>query len=212
MTAPDTALSAADSGFDNFDYSVAGDVRDPYPEFAAAREQDPVQFRQIFEGFPGSYFVYRHADVTRMLRDNVTFSSSILVQAMGAVMGNKIILGMDEPEHRLHRALVSPAFRQTTLARWEEALIADVVNGLIDKFIDRGHADLVQEFTFPFPTQVVAGVLGLPRADYRQFQKWAVAIITVNSNWDRGISGVRGAPRVTWPRCWRSGAASRATT
>jgi cytochrome P450 len=188
MTAPDTEISAVASGFDNFDYSVAGDVRDPYPEFVMARDATPVQRQDPFaEGAPPSFLVYRHADVTRVLRDGETFSSSIMAQVMGPVMGYKIILAMDEPEHRRHRALVSPAFRQTTLARWEEALIADVVNGLIDKFVDRGHADLVEELTFPFPTQVVGGVLGLAREDYRQFQKWAVAIITVNSHWDRGI-------------------------
>jgi cytochrome P450 len=169
------------SGFNNFDYRMAGDVRDPYPELAAMREATPV-----LEAM-GSYVVSRYEDVSRVLRDNQTFSSSVLKATMGDVMGNKIILGMDEPEHRRHRALVSPAFRQSALAHWEESLVNAVVNDLISGFADRGHAELVHEFTFPFPTKVVAGVLGLPTTDYLDFQRWAVAITTANAEMERGI-------------------------
>jgi cytochrome P450 len=185
-----TQADMVDSGFesfDNFDYSVAGDIRDPYPDYVTIRVETPVKYQEpLFEGGKPSYLVYRHADVTRMLRDNDTFSSANLRDAMGEVMGQKIILAMDEPEHHRHRALVSVAFRQKTLARWEESLVRQVVDGLIDQFIERGRADLVGEYTFPFPTKVIAGVLGLPTEDYRRFQQWAVGIITVYRDWERG--------------------------
>ena len=181
MTSTGHELAEA-SGFNNFDYRIAGDVRDPYPELAAMREATPV-----LEAM-GSYVVSRYEDVTRVLRDNQTFSSSVLKETMGDVMGHKIILGMDEPEHRRHRALVSPAFRQSALARWEESLVNAVVDDLIANFVDRGHAELVHEFTFPFPTKVVAGVLGLPTGDYLDFQRWAVAITTANAEMERGIA------------------------
>jgi len=177
-------------GFDNFDYSVAGDVRDPYPELAELRETTPVVGtpNPFDPDGPASYLVYRHADITRMFRDNQVFSSSNLAQTMGAAMGDRIILGMDEPEHRRHRALVSVAFRQRSLARWEEVLVRHVVDELIDGFVDDGSVDLVPSFTFPFPTKVVAGVLGLPTEDYRAFQRWAIDIISLNSNWERGVA------------------------
>ena len=173
----------------NFDYTLAGDVRDPFPAFARAREETPVlrEPNPFDPDGPPNFQVYRHADVTRLFKDNATFSSSNLRDTMGPAMGEHIILGMDEPEHRRHRALVSTAFRQRALARWEATLVREVVDGLIDRFADRGHADLVPELTFLFPSQVVAGVLGLPKEDFRQFQKWAVAIITLVTNWERGI-------------------------
>jgi cytochrome P450 len=170
------------------DYSVAGDVRDPYPEFVSLRVENPVvRYEPFIDGGPASFLVYRHADVTRLLRDNATFSSANLREAMGEVMGPKIILAMDEPEHYRHRALVSAAFRQTALARWEESLVKGVVHDLIDRFADRGQVNLVSEFTFPFPTKVIAGVLGLPTEDYRQFQQWAVGIIMAHGNRERGL-------------------------
>jgi cytochrome P450 len=181
-----------DDGFEsfNFDYSIAGDVRDPYPELSDVRERVGVlrQENPFDPGGPASYQVYRHADVVRMFKDNATFSSANLRETMGPAMGEHIILGMDEPEHRRHRGLVSTAFRQRALARWEETLVGRIVDGLIDGFAGQGAVDLVPAFTSLFPSKVISGVLGLPEEDFRQFQRWAIAIISLHTNWDRGIA------------------------
>ena len=85
-----------------------GAVRDPYPEFARLRRQSPVLRRDsIYDGAPTSYIVYRHDDVTRVLRDGATFSSAVIADGMREVWGRKIIVGMDAPDHQHHRALVS---------------------------------------------------------------------------------------------------------
>jgi cytochrome P450 len=185
----DEAQAAAADGFDNFDYRIAGDVRDPYPELAEQRRTQPVmEVANPLGDMPPTFLVYRYEDVCRVLQDYTTFSSSILTETMGPSMGYNIILGLDEPEHHRHRSLVATAFRAKTMARWESTLVQDVVDRLIDQFAPRGAAELVYEFTYPFPTQVVAGILGLPREDYRQFQQWAIAINNVNSEWDPGVS------------------------
>lgn len=187
-------LDQDDNPFQWFDNGVAGDVRNPYPDLAEARRNTPIQEMEGFpvvEDPPPLFVVFRHDDVARVLRDNETFSSSNLTETMGASMGEKIILGMDEPEHRRHRALVSTAFRQKILARWEHELVRRVIDSLIDNFADRGHAELVREFTFAFPAQVVAGVLGLPESDFNRFQRWSIAIITVNDNPTRGVAASR---------------------
>ena len=173
---------------DTFDDMLAGDVRDPYPEFVRLRLESPVlEQAPTLEGAPPSFVVHRHADVTRVLRDGETFSSAVIADGMGDVWGRKIIVGMDAPEHHHHRALVSVAFRQRTLARWEDSLVRRIVDELIDGFINRGRVDLVEEYTFAFPAKVISGVLGLAEADYEQFQRWAVGIITVYRDWDRAI-------------------------
>jgi cytochrome P450 len=169
------------------DWSVAGDIRDPYPEFVEKRKHSPVERLANLYGGADSYQVYRHPDVQRVLLDNETFSSSVLGDLMGIIMGQKLILSMDEPDHRRHRALVSTAFRNKTLAKWEETLVQSVVDELIDRFVDRGRADLVREFTFLFPVQVIARILGLPQSDHFQFQKWSLAIIGAGANFDRGL-------------------------
>ncbi len=185
---PTDSGRSGDGGTGFLDVLDPGAVRDPYPEFARLRRQSPVLRRaSIYAGAPASYVVYRHDDVTRVLRDGATFSSAVIADGMREVWGRKIIVGMDAPEHQHHRALVSVAFRQRTLARWEESLVGRVVDELIDQFVDRGHVDLATEYTFGFPAKVISGVLGLPEADYQQFQQWAVGIITVFRDWDNAV-------------------------
>jgi cytochrome P450 len=106
---------------------------------------------------------------------------------MGMVMG-RTILQMDEPEHRSIRTLVASSFRSKVLERWEEELVSVVVNELIDSFVDRGRSDLVRDVTFNFPVQVIARILGLPLADYPMFQRWALELTSVSTNWDRGVA------------------------
>ncbi len=50
--------------------------------------------------------VFGFDEVVQVLKDNETYSSSVYEGIMGLVMG-KTILQMDEPEHRMSRALVS---------------------------------------------------------------------------------------------------------
>lgn len=176
--------------FGAFDDVVSGDVRDPYTELARLRHEEPVQ-RIDMSAMPGEegkpvFIVYRHEDVATMLKDNETFSSAIIIDAFGDVLGKHVMLGMDEPEHGRHRALVSKAFSQKALSRWQDTLVGPVGNGLIDEFAGRGSADLVKEFTFPYPTQIIAGLLGLPREDYPQFQRWSISLLSFTINPERG--------------------------
>jgi len=178
--------------FGKFDDVVSGDVRDPYTGLALMRREQPVQRLDTstmpHEESKPVFMVYRHEEVQQMLRDNETFSSAIIIDAFGDALGKHVMLGMDEPEHGRHRALVSKAFSQKALARWEHELVGQVANELIDRFADRGHADLRSEFTFPYPTQIIAGLLGLPREDYPQFQRWSVALLSILFERERGLA------------------------
>lgn len=176
--------------FGAFDDVVSGDVRDPYTELARLRREEPVQRIDMsvlpHEESKPVFIVYRHEDVITMLRDNETFSSSIIIDAFGDVLGKHVMLGMDEPAHGRHRALVSKAFSQKALARREDELVGRVGNQLIDRFAARGRADLVKEFTFDYPTQIIAGLLGLPQRDFPQFQRWSISLLSFTINPERG--------------------------
>jgi cytochrome P450 len=175
-----------------FDDVVSGDVRDPYSGLALMRREQPVQrldtSTMLHEESKPVFMAYRHQEVAQMLRDNETFSSAIIIDAFGDALGKHVMLGMDEPEHGRHRGLVSKAFSQKAMARWEHELIGQVGNELIDQFAGRGRADLSREFTFPYPTQIIASLLGLPRKDYPQFQRWSVALLSILFNRERGLA------------------------
>lgn len=179
--------------FGLFDDDVAGDTRDPYPELARVRHECPVQRLDSslmpHDADDAVFFVYPFDGVSQVLRNGDTYSSSQITKLiMGPVMGEHIILGMDGQEHKRYRALVSTAFRQKALARWETELVERVGNDLIDRFADRGRAELVREFTFPYPTRIIAGILGLPQSDYQQFQRWSIAILGFYTKQEEAIA------------------------
>ena len=193
--------STADSAavpFDPYELKdvVGGTIRNPYPALHALRRESPVHVGAIDLGegaeladpsLPAPVTVLGFDEVVQVLRDGETYSSAIYGEIVGMVMG-RTILQMDEPEHRAVRTLVASSFRSKMLARWEEDLVARVVNELIDTFIDEGRTDLVRSVTFNFPVQVIARILGLPREDYPTFQRWAIELTSVATNWERGVA------------------------
>jgi cytochrome P450 len=197
MPGTDTASTAVP--FDPFELKdvVSGKIRDPFPLMRELLRQAPVHLGAIDLGEgeqdywepsgPQPVTVFGFDEVVQVLRDNETYSSNVYAGVMGEVMG-RTILEMDEPEHRVSRALVAASFRSKVLERWEEELVALVVNELVDTFIDRGRSDLVRDITFNFPAQVIARILGLPRSDYPRFQRWAIEITSVAANWERGVA------------------------
>ena len=198
MPGLNTAADSAAVPFDPYELKdvVGGTIRDPYPAMQALRRISPVHSGPIDLGEgaeiadptkPAPVTVFGYDEVVQVLRDSETYSSTIYEEVMGMVMG-RTILQMDEPEHRSIRTLVASSFRSKMLERWEEDLVARVVNELIDTFIDEGRTDLVRSVTFNFPVQVIARILGLPREDYSKFQRWALELTSVAANWERGIA------------------------
>jgi cytochrome P450 len=180
---------------------LAGDVRDPYPMMAEIRAGSPVL--EVNMGRPGRYrhddkapriptlfTVTSHEYAQQVLTDNVRFSSAGYAATMGQVMG-RTILEMDPPEHQRHRALVARAFRARVLDQWRDAIIGATVSELISAFAGDGQADLVRQLTFPFPVQVIARILGLPKADWPRFVRLSTELIAVMRNWDRAVAASR---------------------
>ncbi|MGH2636913.1 MAG: cytochrome P450 [Acidimicrobiia bacterium] len=192
MTGP--APSPAVDPFELPDTIQFGDA-DPYPALAAARRRGPVQRDFVLDpafvtdvgGEDTWVSVLGYDEVRQVLRDHAAYSSLILADLMGPIIGRTIV-ALDEPEHGTHRALVAPAFRTKLLARWEHELVGRVVHELIDTFATDGRVDLVRQFTFAFPVRVIARILGLPDRDVRQFLRWSMELISAPVNWDRAVA------------------------
>jgi cytochrome P450 len=158
-----------------------------------ARERHPVMLGNAFTEVTSETIgdqivtVLGYDDCHRVLTDPDTFSSSIYSQIMGPIMG-RTLLELEGAEHRMSRALVSPSFRAKLLERWRSELVSVVVNELIDRFAARGRAELVREFTFVFPVEVIARVMGLPKEDCARFQQLSIALLNVLYDWENGIA------------------------
>jgi cytochrome P450 len=196
MTAPE-AIDGTYDPFEEFNrHQGAGLVEDPYPLLALNRAKGPVLEENLEAALLESgdapepvqkvFTAFSYDAVQTVLRDGETFSSAGYADVMGAVMGHTI-LEMDEPEHHTYRGLVQQAFSRKAMEKWEVDVVGPIIDECIDAFVDRGEADLVRELTLPFPVNVIARMLGLPREDLPQFHRWAIELISVSFDWDRGM-------------------------
>ncbi|OBG59150.1 cytochrome P450 [Mycobacterium sp. E3339] len=169
-------------------------LRDPYPFFARKRREAGV-FRGTVMDYSKTpealmpkreYSAVSFEAVNKVFRDGRVFSSAPYDKTIGLFMG-PTILAMEGKKHRDHRNLVSAAFKSKALARWEDTIVRPICNALIDEFIDNGHADLVRNFTFEFPTRVIAQLLGLPADDLPTFRKRAVQLISYHVDYERAF-------------------------
>lgn len=192
----DTGAETADPGeaFDEmaqFTDTVAGDLRDPYPALTEKRQAGAVDLVEQ-PGFDGGATLvanaYSYEAVAQIMRDNVTFSSSAIRELMEVVMGPFVLVGMDEPEHKRHRALVSAAFRHKSIVGWEQDVIEPILHSTIDSFADRGSVELVRELTFPYPVQIIAELLGVPHEEHGTFHELAIWVVNVAANPEKGIA------------------------
>jgi cytochrome P450 len=82
-----------------------------------------------------------------------------------ALKGPRDITILEGEEHqRMHRWWLR-AVSQQQVASWMPTRIRPVIDNVIDRFIDRGHAELDAEFAKMIPIRVMASVLGLPWED-----------------------------------------------
>ncbi|MFE3320150.1 cytochrome P450 [Nocardia sp. NPDC059195] len=170
------------------------DPHDPYPFFAARRRAGGVFHGTVMDYSrtpkelrpTDTYAAMSWTAVNKVLRNNTVFSTKLYDTTIGVFMG-PTILAMDGSPHRAHRNLVSAAFKPQSLAVWEPEVVRPICEELIDEFIDEGRADLVRDFTFEFPTRVIARLLGLPAEDLPFFRDAAVAIISYAGNVPRAL-------------------------
>ncbi|OBK18536.1 cytochrome P450 [Mycobacterium asiaticum] len=169
-------------------------LRDPYPFFARRRrdcgvfEGTVMDYSKTPEAFRPrcEYSAVSFHAVNTVLRNGQVFTSRFYDKTIGMFMG-PTILAMDGTQHREHRNLVSAAFKSKALARWEPTIVRPTCNALIDDFVTRGHADLVRDFTFEFPTRIIAQLLGLPAEDLPMFRKRAEQLISYHVNYERAF-------------------------
>ncbi|MEO8805182.1 MAG: cytochrome P450 [Burkholderiaceae bacterium] len=175
-----------DAGYDPFlsDEASFGANADPYPQLAAWLKQAPVHAMDYRVGmgiYPDMtmtgrphYLVLGYVAVEKVLLDPVTYSNRIYEQNLGISFG-KSVSTMDAPDHPRYRKIFQKAFLPNMVSAWGETLVDPVVDALMDQFVRRGKADLVQEFTHHYPFQIIYKQLNLPPEDVAIFHKLAIA-------------------------------------
>ena len=168
------------------------DGLDPLPEMALTRAEAPVKKLATMFG-KGVWLVSGAAEVRAALADGTSWSNDIgqFVSQEGRSDEEQIGgLGMtDPPLHTALRRYLTPEFTMRRLARLEPQ-ITRVVHERLDAMAAAGpEVDLVKEFAFPVPFQVICELLGLPVEDRQRFFEIGVARFDLT----QGGAGVFGA-------------------
>jgi cytochrome P450 len=144
--------------------------------FRAARR--PAGLARVrLHGLP-AFLVVRFADVKAFLADDQRFpGGTTYVHQVEPVVGRTFI-SMDGAAHTLHRQLATPAFRSSAVARFVEHALLPLAHELVDRFVARGAADLVAEFTDVLPYVAISRKLGLPVESEQRQRALARALLT----------------------------------
>ncbi len=167
-------------------------LRCPYGIYAEARQNDEPEYIPELE----SFLLTRYADINNVSRNNQLFSCQAplgpiaarqQLEGVAAVVAEdpelgrelaelrsvpRVLLHADPPGHIRQRRLVMPAFAPPKIAAMVP-FIRSTAETLVDRFADRGSAEIMSELANPLPIAVIARMLGVPVDDMAKFKRWS---------------------------------------
>lgn len=164
----------------------------PYDAYRVLREHHPVARQDEHEVLgwpagPGFWAVTRHADVVRVLKDSVTYSSHLGATQIrdpdpaDLPFIRRMMLNQDPPGHGRLRRLVSRAFTPGRVDRFVR-VAEDRARTLLAHALDtaratNGTVDLVDAVTDDYALLNLADLLGVPEADRKLLLHWTQRVI-----------------------------------
>ncbi|MBM4204053.1 MAG: cytochrome P450 [Gammaproteobacteria bacterium] len=160
----------------------------PFAYLQTIRNERPVYFMKEL----GAFYVSRYEDIRYVKKHPELFSNDIytygsnrggqvrnIAEEYRAQNGWKRVSTLqrtDPPVHSMYRALINDAFTVARVRKMTD-YVETCVNDLIDRFIDRGECDFVNQFSIPLPCTVIADQLGVPRDRIRDLKRWSDAML-----------------------------------
>jgi cytochrome P450 len=174
---PEDEARAFAAGFDLGNLS-RDFLDDPFPRYHALRRFAPVKRLP-----DGSVFLSRYADVQLCYRDPRMSSDKKAEFAPKFGIGTPLyrhhttsLVFNDPPLHTRVRKLLAAAFTPRALKALEPRIVA-IVDHLLDQAADAGRMDVIEDFGFALPVEVICDMLGVPRAERGPFRRYSLAIL-----------------------------------
>jgi cytochrome P450 len=146
------------------------------------RREDPVHWVEA-AGFEPFWAVTRHADMLEIERNNALFLNAprplLATAAMDAQAKQReaegtalrTLIHMDDPQHKVVRAIGAGWFRPRAMRAMEER-VAELACQYVDRMAEfGGECDFVTEVAAHFPLYVILSLLGLPESDFPRLLK-----------------------------------------
>ncbi len=136
------------------------------------RAEAPVAYVDV-PSYKPFWAVTKHADIMAIERANVRFVNwprPVLMteesDAMQAAAGVRTLIHMDDPQHRVVRAIAADWFRPKSM-RAMEIRIEELARRYVDRMRELGGTcDFVQDIAIDFPLYVIMSLLGVPESDF----------------------------------------------
>lgn len=138
-----------------------------------------------------AWVVTRMEEAVQLLKDHAHFTvdpRSIGIKGLSGLSGTDTgetsnspsffknsMISVDEPDHRRLRSLVSKAFTP----RYIESLrprVQQLADELLDQVQTQGQMDIIADYAFPLPINVISEMLGVPQADRALIRVWSEAL------------------------------------
>ncbi|EIE99006.1 cytochrome P450/oxidoreductase [Saccharomonospora glauca] len=173
-------VSANAAAFDPF---TGPYQQDPPSSLRWSRDEEPVFYSPKL----GYWVVTRYEDVKAVFRDNITFSPANALEKItpfgdeaNAVLAkydyamDRTLVNEDEPAHMPRRRALMEPFTPPALAH-HEPMVRRLVREHVDRFINNGRAELVDEMLYEVPLTVALHFLGVPEEDHETLRRYSVA-------------------------------------
>jgi cytochrome P450 len=123
--------------------------------------------------------ITKHADIMAIERDNTSFTNSprpVLMteeaDEQQAAIGISTLIHMDDPQHRVVRAIGADWFRPKAM-RALKLRVDELAKRFVDNMKESGHqCDFVQQVAVNYPLYVIMSMLGLPEEDFPRMLKY----------------------------------------
>ncbi len=144
-----------------------------YEHYQALRSADPIH-RSRHPLFPDCWFLSRHEDIYRILRDRRfvqdSRNSEVFAGSTGAFadMVSRIMIFLPPGPHERTRELVYRAFTPRETTRWRPRIEA-VIDTLLSTVTNRGECDLLHDVLYQLPMTVICELLGATAEDRQVF-------------------------------------------
>ncbi|WP_029109999.1 cytochrome P450 [Mycobacterium sp. URHD0025] len=141
----------------------------PFDMYRQMREEAPLFYSEEQD----FYALTRHEDVAAALKDHEAFSSSRgcdLAMVQSDEPPQKSIIFMDPPDHRHMRSLLNKAFTPRMIQSQRDTVVEQIDHHL--RLIDSDEFDVVQDFSGPFPVEVITRMAGVEPEYRQQVRHW----------------------------------------
>jgi cytochrome P450 len=170
-------LTLDDAGLALADPKAYADDRRLHASLALLRRESPVHWVEA-PGYTPFWGITRHEDVLEVERNHQIFLNAprpllgtaefdeLNRQRAEQGIALRTLIHMDDPDHRVIRAIGADWFRPRAM-RALEPRVRELAKRYVDRMVDLGgECDFAREVAAHFPLYVILSLLGLPESDF----------------------------------------------